>query len=39
MWSKLSKDGHQQPVLKVNTKELYQKGFNFDEVAKNDDVL
>lgn len=39
MWSKLSKEGHQQPVLKTNTKELYQKSFNFEEIGKNDDVL
>ena len=39
IWSKLSKDGHQQPILKANTKELYQKGFSFEDVGKNDDVL
>jgi hypothetical protein len=25
--------------LKANTKDLYQKSFNFEEVGKNDDVL
>jgi hypothetical protein len=35
----LSKDGHQQPILKANTKEVYQKSFNFEEISKNDDVL
>jgi len=25
--------------LKANTKEIYQKGFNFAEISKNDEVL
>jgi len=27
------------PVLRANTKELFQKGFTFDSIAQNDDVV
>lgn len=39
IWSELASEGHQQPVLKANTRELYQKSFSFSDVGKNDDVI
>lgn len=39
MWSFLQKEGNNPDLLKVNTKQYYEKGFNFPEVAKNDDSV
>ena len=36
MWVALEKDGHAQPLLKANTKQLYAKGFKFEDTARND---
>ena len=36
MWAKLDEEGHQQPILKAETKQIYEKAFQFSEVAKND---
>lgn len=38
-WTDLASSGHQQPILKANTKELFQNSFSFAEVGKNDDVV
>jgi len=38
-WTQLAEEGNHQPVLKANTKEMYQKAFSFAEVGKNDDVI
>lgn len=40
MWTKLEKEGVQPlPLLQVNSKEIFEKGFSFPEVAKNDEVV
>lgn len=36
MWAQLEEEKHAQAPLTVNTKQLYEKGFVFAEVAKND---
>lgn len=36
MWAQLDEEKHTQKPLTVNTKQLYEKGFVFAEVAKND---
>lgn len=38
LWAKLDKSGYPQPILKVNTKELFQKNFKFDSIANNADT-
>ena len=38
LWAKLDKSGSPQPILKANTKELYEKGFKFDSIANNQDT-
>ena len=39
MWKKLDGEGADPEVLKVNTKEIFEKAFSFPEIAKNDDVV
>lgn len=36
MWTKLEADGHSQPLLKADTKQLFAKSFKFDDTARND---
>lgn len=35
-WTELDKSGKSQPVLKANTRSLYQNSFSFAEISKND---
>jgi len=39
LWAQLDEEGANPTVLKANTKELYEKGFNFASVARNDEVV
>ena len=38
-WSEMASEGHQQPILKANTRELFQKSFSFADIGHNDDVI
>ena len=38
-WAQLDNEGAKPELLKANTKELYEKGFEFASVAKNDDAV
>jgi hypothetical protein len=39
MWTALSEAGSPQQPLKAVTKQIYAQGFNFGDVASNDDVV
>ena len=39
MWAKLDKEGVKPALLQVNTKEIFEKGFQFPDVAKNDEAV
>lgn len=39
MWKKLDSEGANPELLKVDTKEIYEKAFSFAEIAKNDEVV
>ena len=36
IWVQLENEGHAQPELKVNTKDVFKKQFTMAEIAKND---
>lgn len=39
IWAELEEKGFPQPILKANTKELFQKSFKFDQIATNDETV
>ena len=39
LFSELENEGRPQPLLKVNTEELFKKKFSFPELSRNDAVV